>query len=601
MISLSSGQEIGSPLTAQGKLIDVPRLVQTMRQDRLSLQRFRTNRLAMVREYMGANWNDDGTARENPVNMIALYASIMGNNLMPNNPRVLLSTFDTRQKPAVKAMQRWDNDQIIRMNLKDTLQRIVLDGLFSIGIGMVALATPGDAAMSAWKQKAGGVFVGGISLDDFVCDMHANDPREWSYAGHRARVPLEVVRESKMYGKSRKEIEPQYDRPYNIEGDQRLETLGRGIYGPNTQEIEDYVDLWIVHVRRHNVILTIVDDGMSGPKAMQNGEALHEQKWIGPAQGPYHVLRYGTVPDNFMPLSPIMNLVDLHRAANNCFRKLIRQGQRQKSLTFVNGMANEDGSRTMTGNDGDIIKVDNAASISVKDFGGPNQALTQLAQNLKDTFDFMAGGLSLMGGLGPQSKTLGQDKMLNENASHSVKAMQDATVNFTSDILTAMNWYWWYDPQSTMIANEPIGNRSVTTQVTPQMRQGPMPDVACDPYSLQHSTPQIKLAFLNEMVQAVQPMMARLQQQGIFFDVNFWLQKAAEYGDSPDLGQMFTIRTPQPAQGGADQTGGMGAQPETTRNYVRRSVGADTQNNHQADMMNMAAAGAKKNEEANAA
>lgn len=580
------------------------RLTTTMRQDRLALARFRTNRAMMVREYMGNNWNDDGTGREVPVNMVALYASIMGRNLMPNNPRCMLSTFDVRQKPAVKAMQLWDNDEIVRMDLKTTLQRIVLDGLFSIGIGMVALATPGDAAMTGWKQKAGGVFVDRVSLDDFVFDTHAQDFRECAYMGHRIRVPIAVVHDSKMYGKYRKDVTAQYDRPYNIEGDERLQTLGRGIYGPTTQEIEDYVDLWIVHVRRHNVIVTIPDDGMSGPHPMRNGEALNETPWLGPDSGPYHILSYGIVPDNAMPLAPIQNLVDLHRALNNCYRKLIRQGQRQKSITFSQGGANEDGSRTMNANDGDIIKVENPAGISVKDFGGPNQALTILAQNLKDSFDFMAGGLSLMGGLGPQSKTLGQDKMLNENSSQSVKAMQDTTVSFTSDVLTAMNWYWWYDPHSTMVSQQSIGGgASITTRVTPQMRQGPMPDVACDPYSLQHSTPQMRLAFLNQMVATVQPMMQLLQQQGIFFDVNFWLQKAAEYGDSPDLGQMFTIRTPHPAQGGADSSGGMGSPgpAETTRNYVRRSVGADTQGSRQSDMMNQAAQGAKQNEEANAA
>lgn len=590
-------------MVAEGKQLDISRLTTTMRQDRLALAKFRTNRTAMVREYMGNNWNDDGTGREVPVNMVALYANIMGRSLMPNNPRVILSTFDSNQRPAVKSMQQWDNDEIIRMALKNTLQRIVLDGLFSIGIGMVALATPGDAAMSGWKQKAGGVFVDRVSLDDFVFDTHAQDFRECAYMGHRIRVPLAVVHDSKMYGKYRKDVTAQYDRPYNIEGDERLQTLGRGIYGPTTQEIEDYVDLWIVHVKRHNVIVTLPDDGMSGPHPMKDGEALNETSWLGPDGGPYHILSYGIVPDNAMPLAPIQNLVDLHRALNNSYRKLIRQGQRQKGITFVQGVANEDGTRVMNANDGDIIKVENPQGVSVKDFGGPNQALTMLAQNLKDTFDFMAGGLSLMGGLAPGSKTLGQDKMLNENASQSVKAMQDTTVSFTSEILTAMNWYFWYDPHSTMVSQRPVGNTSITTRVTPQMRQGPMPEVQCDPYSLQHSTPEMRLGFLNQMVATVQPMMALLQQQGIFFDVNYWLKKAAEYGNSPDLGQMFTIRTPQPAQGSPDPSGGMGSSgpAETTRNYVRRSVGQDTPNNRQADLANSAAQGARQNEEANAA
>lgn len=584
-------------------MIDIPRLCTTMRQDRLDLQSFRVNRKNLVDEYRGNNWGS-GIGRERPLNMTALYASIMGRNLIAKNPRVMLSTFDVSQKPAVKAMQLWGNDQIVKMRLENTLKRIVFDGLFSIGIGMIGVATPADAAMLGWRQRAGACFVDRVSLDDFVFDTHAQDFSECAYMGHRIRVPLEVIRESKMYGPERKNLTAQNDKTYNLEGDERLAAIGRGIYGPTIQEIEDYVDLWVVHVRRHGVILTLADDDVTGAGYRGKKECLLEQKWIGREKGPYEILSYGIVLDNAMPLAPIQNLVDLDRALNNCYRKLTRQGQRQKSLTYVQGAANEDGSRTMNANDGDIVKVDNPQGISVKDFGGPNQGLYQLAVNLKDTFDFMAGGLSLMGGLGPQSKTLGQDKMLNENSSHSVKDMQDTTVNFTSEVLQAMFWYFWYDPQSTYTAEKPISGTglSVTSHVTPQMRRGPMPDVECDPYSLQHSTPQMRLQFLNQMVATVQPMMQLLQQQGIYFDVNFWLQKAAEYGDAPDLGQMFTIRAPQPAQGGSGQSGGMGASgpAETTRNYVRRSLGSDTGANRQSEGMNWAAQGAKQNEEANA-
>jgi hypothetical protein len=81
------------------------------------------------------------------------------------------------------------------------------------------------------------------------------------------------------------------------------------------------------------------------------------------------------------------------------------------------------------------------------------------------------------------------------------------------------------------------------------------------------------------------------------------LQKMAEYGDAPDLGQMFTLRAAPEApqgnsEGGQDQGGGM-KPPQTTRNYVRRSEGQDSKTNQNAQLMNSLSQGAMANQKAN--
>lgn len=576
-----------------GRSVDIPRLCQAMRTDRIALQRFRSNRREMVREYLGNNWNDEGTGREVPMNLIALYAGIMTRALVPKNPRVLLSTFSVGQRPAVKGMQRWVNQQIVKMNFAETIKRIVLDALFSVGVCKVALATPADAANVGWRLKAGGVFAERVDLDDWVFDTHARDFDEVAYMGHRIRVPLLAIRDSQLYNsKARRLLMPQYDQPYNLDGDERISTLGRGLWGTTTEEIEDYVDLWEIYLPRHRLVITLADDQMTGAAGYGPGvnEALRVQNWLGPDRGPYRVLSYMTVPGNAMGKGPAQDLIDLHRADNNIYRKLIRQAHRFKENTFVYGEANEDGTRVMQSNDGDLIKVEQPDKIQTRSWGGPNEQLQMLASHLKDQFDFMAGGLSLMGGLAPQSKTLGQDKMLNENSSHQVQDMQQSTIGFVSEVLECMNWFFWYDPNTVQRSEIPLGGsgRSMTTQVRPADRVGPMPDVSVDPYSMLHQSPQERLAFLNQTVEMITPMMPLLQQQGIFFDVNTWMRKISEYGDSPDLTQMFSLREPiqqsSGGQGGGDQMNSMPG--NTTRNYNRRSIGMDTPANRQNDMQN---------------
>jgi hypothetical protein len=145
-----------------------------------------------------------------------------------------------------------------------------------------------------------------------------------------------------------------------------------------------------------------------------------------------------------------------------------------------------------------------------------------------------------------------------------------------------------------MKTQKPVpGRRGISNEqvITPQDRaQVPFRDmqIQVDPYSIQHQSPQERLQFLNQVVAQVTPLMQLLQQQGVALDAQFWMKKMAEYGNSPDLSQLFRIQTPpsdaQTPSGGMGATGPKPA--ETTRNYVRRSIGNDTQANRNSDLMN---------------
>src|SRR5207253_775171 len=139
--------------------------------------------------------------------------------------------------------------------------------------------------------------------------------------GHRYRAPLEVIRNSKIYSKGRKDLSPSTDTAYNLEGDERISMIGRTYLGMDSEEFEDFVDLWEVYLPRHRMVLTLIDDQLTGASktGMTNGspaDALRAQHWLGPETGPYHLLSYGMVPGNAMPKAPIMDLIDLHIFAN---------------------------------------------------------------------------------------------------------------------------------------------------------------------------------------------------------------------------------------------------------------------------------------------
>ncbi len=587
------------------KEVDLGRLCASMRDDRQALRYARESRREITRRLAGMHWSEEGTSYTNPVNLLDLYTSIVSRMLVPNNPRWLLQTWDRQNKAAVSAMQSWGNKEIVRMGFKETLERIVVDALISVGIAKVALADPGDSARMAWRLSAGQPFVEQVDLDDFVRDVHSRDFAQDGYIGHRFRIPLDVAKDSKIFSKERLSLEPDVDEAYNAEGDERISMLGRTYYSTNNEEWEDMVTLWEVYVPRHRLVFTMHDTQLEGPNAEKGsklyGKALRVQRWLGPDRGPYHILGYKTIPGNAMPKGPLQDLVDLHDPVNNIYRKLISQAQRQKQLLGCVGGADADVQRIVDAMDGEAIRMDSPEKSVVRDFGGPNQQNFLMGGHLKDMFDFMAGGLALIGGLAPQSKTLGQDKMLNASASGQVSAMQDRTVGFTAGCLRALGWYWWNHPQLVMRTHEAlpgIPDMGIQRTVLPSQRmRGRFDDLELevDPYSMQYSSPSDRLQAMNSVVQGILvPMMQVLQQQGIAFDMQAYLSKVGVLMNMPDLSDIVTIQEPpqHDAQGGGGGPAGAGGAPapgtppQTTRNYVRHSAGSDTPQNRDATLMN---------------
>lgn len=563
---------------ASSREIDVSRLCQAMQKSRLALRKPRAERREMVRQYVGHHWSEEGTAEKVPVNMIALYVQIVARNLIAKNPRLMLSTFDRSLKPTLSAMQAWANQQVKKMNLANTLRRVVVDALFSVGVTKVALADPAQASSVAWAVKAGMPFAERVDLDDIVYDIHARDFTECSFFGHRYRVPLDAVKDARMYGKARKDLTPSYDSQYNHEGDERISIMGRTVYANDDPGFEDYVDLWEVYLPRHRVVVTLADDQVTGAMPTgYNSEPLAMKRWIGPDCGPYHILGFGTVPGNPMPKAPIQDLTDLHEALNRAYRKVIRTVDRIKEVTGVQGAADADGNRILKADDGEIIRLDHPEMI--KQFvtsGNALQPVMGVATALKDLFAYLAGNLDMMGGLSPQSKTLGQDKLLAENSTKTVMDMQESTLTHVASVSEALCWYWWHDPQQVQksIHSLPgLPNIQTIRAVKPQDRQQGLfedLDIRVDPYSMQHATPQSRMAGLNQVVtQIVIPMMTLLIQQGIGFDINAYLKKIAQFMDLPDLADIITIMdapTPQTAQPQGGQGPTKPAQTERTYN-----------------------------------
>ena len=575
------------------KADDYEQILESFAHSRKTLEHYRKARRERIELYAGADYSEETGQVPRPLNMIRQYVDIIGRSLVSKNPRGMYSTFNKKQRPAVRGMQDWLNKHIVRIDLASVLQRCVVDAFFQVGIGKVALATPADAAASAYGLEPGDPYACSISLNDFVYDVFAQSQQSLQYVGHWARVPIDAVKDSKAYGPGRRKLEPTDKRQHGPDGDEVASTLSGWASRGTKAEAFPSVDLLEIYLPRHKRLLTFGSDGAGEPKLF-NGKPLRDVPWVGPRCGPIHWLGFGSVPDCVMPPGTILNLTDLDVAINDCFRKLWRQAQRAKEVDAVQSSATEDGKALRDARDGDMPVLRDLAGVAKIKTGGPMPELVAFLGVLRELFNFMAGNPAAVGGLQQQADTATQEKLLTSSASAGVNDMQGDVVKFTCSMYDALGWFFWENPFKVMHTeyqrkglpqalprriypageiNPRTGRRRALTREMPYEEL----DKRLDPYSIGHQTPQQRAAKLRSLfTQLVAPIFPLFQQMGMTWDMEKFMGLLGEYEDEPDYKEIMGITDPvepDPASGGASSGSGMPV--HSSREYRRTDSGKE--------------------------
>lgn len=552
-----------------------------------------------VRLLAGDRFSSNAANKKRYINLISLWYKIVQRNLISQNPRVTLSTFDLQQKPAVMAAERWLNQELIRMNFAHTMKRIVGDGLLSMGIAKVCLATPEDAAVSGWGLQAGHPYISRVDQDDFVMDHRARESGECQFMGCRYRVPYEIVKNNSRYNKkARDRMTVSEQMQYNHHGDERIGQISRENYGYE-EDLYDMVELWEFYLPLEKKIVIVTEDDMAGPTSAWEGNeplALYEGPWLGPDEGPYPLLEYEHIPGQLFAKGPVQDVINLDEGANEGYRKLMRQAARLKTMSLCRADSPGDGKAITEAMDGQMVPVQDPNAVVEMTTGGPHPGLFQWTREVIGEFMRQGGNLLTMGGLASQAGTLGQEELLAQQSNGQIASMQDVTLAFVSKCADRMLWYYWYHPSLKMEAmeldptlpdvqyqqevfphNAPAQMMNARGVVMPTLRRtGDKPQIKIDPYSMRHKTPQQRakdlVAFLTGIYVPLAPV---FQAQGIALDLNALTGMIGKYSDTPDLQSIFTIQ--EPPQGDVNAPAqGPGKPPKTEREYTRRSIGGES-------------------------
>lgn len=545
------------------------RLREAVTWSRLKLEPFRTKRVEAIRQYVGKHYSDDGAEDRVPVNMIELAISIYVRQLAARAPRPMVTASRPDLRPQALSYEILLTQRIKEIDLESTLKNVVLDAMFSMGIVKCGLAPTGQMIeIDGFLHDPGQSYADHVLLDDWVHDMTAKRYEQVRYAGNRYRWPLEALKNMKSIPAAQRDALKADPMTANDEsGGEKAETISRGDDEP--VEVEDTVELLDLWLPQEKLVVTMQVEGDGDPIAVAD--------WEGEEPGPYHRLSFAEVPGNVMPLPPVATWVDLHDLGNRIYRKLGRQAERQKTILGVSGAATEDGDRIVQANDGEAIRSDNPNAAKEFKFGGPEATSQAFWLSLKDQFAYYGGNLDALGGLGPQSKTLGQDELLAGNANQRISEMADRVVTFTAGIVRSLAWWEWHDPIRERDIYKPVPGTDVSVRSTwsPSKLQGGFNDhdIDIDAYSMQHQTPASKLQSMTRFFQEyLMPFAAQMQAQGISINFQELVAVVSRLGNLPELDGLLTFAGAPPQQAGMPgqpQPGDAGMPANTNRTYTR--------------------------------
>ena len=515
--------------------IDIGKLKSSVDSAMTELAAFREKRKDLISSYVGENYgHNDGNVRRTPLNMLELAVNTYTYRLASGTPKADVTTRYNELKPSAETLRLALDYLCENIHLGKTLNRIIVDALFSMGIAKVGINDSREM-IRGFTEESGQPFVEAVSLDDFVYDTSAKNFDECQFFGNRLFVDLEALKKSGNY----KNLDQVFSATEaGVRGESTLNEMSTG-RRRSLSEYRDRAIIWEIFLPFENMIVSTNEDLTT---------IIREDEWTGPRNGPYHFLQFNYVPDNIMPLPPASLWLDIHNVANGIWEKLFDQAKRQKTILPFDGGSVEDAKRIQASGDGDVVHVNNVGKFAEVSFGGPRQETMALGLQLESIFSRYAGNLDIAGGLSPQGKTATQDAILNQNSSTRFEHMANKLTDFVSGIMKDLAYWMWTDPNINLpLVKRPVKFVELKVNFNEREKKGEFLDYnfSIVPYSMNPKTPEQRVQEVIQLLQALyQPYAQLFAQSGVQLDVQALMKFLSEASGIPELNSILSFGNP---------------------------------------------------------
>lgn len=567
-------------------------LVDRIEHSRKNLDHVRESRRLLLKRAAGSEWYRNGSDERTPLNQMAQAEQALVQHLLGGEPEALVVAGDSSLEATAYEQSLALCKVSQRIGLRRKLRRIVRDAVYGMGICRIGMVR--DRSIPIYEiapdlDEEGEVGVGRltldvISLESWVHDCEAETLENPEYCGHAFWVNAEDIKHY-LPDVSEKDLIVEQKRWINEQGDEQAGAISRGTDSGDAPQRKRYW-LWNIWLPWEKQLITM--------PVMGTGEIARVQKWNSRPGGPYMYLYYREVPDQAIPMSVLADLALVHDSVNSTFRKLIDQTAEQKTVVGYKPGHEDDAERIRKAVSMAIVKMRDPNAVKEFRFNGPDQALLGMLLQSRELASIIGGNTDALAGLSNQAPTLGQEEIVQQQASIRVQSMEIDTADFLRETFEALRWYLYHEQEEPIpITKEiPSVGLRVPSQWSAAKASGPFDAFMLQlvPHTRGYQSPSQRLKTLLDLWQGIILPSLQMGLMREAPDMKRLLDIIAQYAPLPEIKQLLRTTTPEERQmaGGGE---GPGKAPVTTRNYVRRGQPGPSQRGMAMQAMQMMNAG----------
>jgi len=406
------------------------------------LRNFTKARKLFIKAYAGQYYNGThGTYGDEPLNMAFMAVRALVPNIISDGPASVIETKYLAYREYAKVLSLGIEDVFKDVNIVNTLQKGLVDAIFTMGIFKVYLASTNTVAVFGEDMvDPGKLAIKTVSLDDFTFDPLATDLDEATFVGEKIRAERDVLLQSGLYDNDVVSKLP--SSKIGTYGDEGARTLSGKIGATGDKNgLHDYVDILELWMPGSNTLVTLPAEDTGRPRFLRTTD------YYGPVEGPYAYLRLTPpVPDCPIPVQLAGVWHDLHVIGNKMAKKTVDQAVAQKNILGIKRENAEDAHDIADSKNLDIITMDEPQLAQVFSLGGQAPQNEQMIDRLAAWFDQYSGNTQMLSGAGMNTNVATVAGILDRNTTTGVSYMINQVDGTVGQIARKIGWYLHTDP-----------------------------------------------------------------------------------------------------------------------------------------------------------
>ncbi|MCP5019646.1 MAG: hypothetical protein GY938_30835 [Ketobacter sp.] len=482
--------------------------------------------------------------REHLINLIDRGVGTIVPFLVEGDPKVDVETLVSNYKSWAFTTKLALNFFINQMELADNvLIPAAINSMFGAGITRTFTEYDRKVTLDDETIKAGRPTVKVIHDTDYVGDAIARDREDFAFEGDIYRLPTEYAKDL-FAGKDShgKEIADYIQSDCRLISDYSPKKISDPGFNRNKWNLRDQTTFIDIYLFDENRTVTIMPEG-------NIAKILRSVEEDGPKESPYDYLGYKYFPGHPVPIPPAWFWHDADVSMNIVAKTARQQAESQKDLILVDAPGKKLGEQITNAKNLDVLQVPGLDGVKPISVGGMNAENLGWMSFAEDVFNKSGGTEPIMRGAGTNSPTLGQDQMLQQNASRIVNNMYTRYHRFMTSILKKLAYRIWTDPTVFIpLVHDVPGVGSLPKIFSQPDKVGQFYDFVFSivPYSTQRMSPETKYSRMMQYAsQWILPTMPLAAQQGAEFDIPEATQRMAGYLGFDDFNQLYRTAVPK--------------------------------------------------------